>query len=152
MRSRNCAKFQFEPAWKSRVINVPKAIEQIQNLIADVSDGWKERFELLRAPIHELTLIFKAEEIPDAGDPLHQVSGLSKASVKIDEIATMIKQLADASDQVVEVVELFDKVRDAIQTLEPLFLQQGNSRSRISTLHPGADPYVRIGNLHQEGD
>src|SRR3954454_22450398 len=54
--------FRFEPKWKTRVINVPDAIDQIKKLIAKVSDGFRDKFDVIRAPIHELSLIFKAED------------------------------------------------------------------------------------------
>jgi sugar-specific transcriptional regulator TrmB len=139
--------FKFDPQWKTRVIHVPTAIQHIKDLIEEYSNGWKEKFEKLREPIHSFVLIFHAEQ-SEAGSPQEAVSGLAKTAVKIDEVATLIQQLADASDVVIEVEEMFTKLRDQIEHLDAVFLQQSNPREKLSVLSPGADPHVRVGNLH----
>src|SRR4051794_5950651 len=58
--------FKFEPKWKTRVINVPTAIKQIKKLIEKTTDEFKGKFEVLKAPVHELALIFKVEAQPSS--------------------------------------------------------------------------------------
>lgn len=137
-------KFKFDPKWKTRVVNVPKAIEQIKKIMADFTDGWKKRFEKIEAPIHDFKLLFTAEKL-QAGDPNEQAAGLSKAAVKIDEIATLIKQLAIATDAIKEVVDLFTEARHQIETLDAIFLQQGNSRQAVRR-----QSRIRLGKLHKQ--
>lgn len=138
--------FKFDPKWKSRVINVPIAIEQVKKLFEDVTQGWRERLDLLREPLHEFVLIFKAEQA-SAGDQNQAVAGVTKAAVKLDEIATLIQQLADASDELIKVDHIFDEVLDFFEKLDQIFLQQKNLR-RVEQLTDGGSIRVRIGKLH----
>jgi hypothetical protein len=115
----------------------------MKNLIDEVTKGWQTRLDALRDPLHEFILIFKAEKA-EAGSPQEQVSGMTKAAVKVDEIATLIAQLAKASDTLVEIDSMFDDIINFFEKLEPVFLQQNNKRK---TLHD-AQVKVRIGKLH----
>jgi flagellin-specific chaperone FliS len=138
--------FKFDPKFKTRVINVPAAIDQVKELVEKFSDGWRERFDTLAAPFHELSLIFKQEAAPDPlGDHPAQ---LAKAAVKVDELATMIQQIATATETVKEVEQLFDELITQIQGLDALFLQQGNRRRRQP--QDAKRPFIRIGALHDE--
>jgi hypothetical protein len=135
--------FKFDPHWKSRVINVPIAINQMKRLVEEVSTGWRDRLATFEDPLHEFVLIFKAEKSA-AGDPNQQVSAVSKAAVKIDEIATLLAQLAKASDTLIEIDRMFDDVLKFFQSLDQVFLQQGNSRKWLTEKRVR----IRVGKLH----
>jgi len=138
--------FKFNPRWKSRVINVPKAVEAIQNLKATVFDDFRERITKIEEPIHEFILIFKSEEISH-GDPQQAVSALSKAEVKLGHIVTLLHQVRVAIEQISDFVKLFGELRDQVEGLDALFLQQGNLRRYLH----GTDGEVlklRVGSLH----
>lgn len=121
--------FKFNPAWNSRVIHVPTAIDRIREMIDTVSGFWMERFDLIKDPIHQLKLIFGSEK-GDVGDP-NQPSGVTKAAVKIDELATMIAQISHAMDKVADLSDFFVKITKEIQGLEFLFLSQSNPQKKI---------------------
>jgi hypothetical protein len=134
--------FKFQPKWNQRVINVPKAIEHIKQLADDVMNGWRERIDKLEAPVKSFVAVFKQEAEPDPlGD---KPAAVTRVAVKIGHVVTLVHQLADASDEIVKIEALFTTIREDIETLEPLFLQQGNSRA---TKREKA--FVRIGKLHQ---
>jgi len=135
--------FKFDPKWKSRVINVPIAIEQVKKLFIEVTKGWHERLDALREPLHEFVLIFKAEQ-QTAGDPNQAVAGVTKAAVKVDEIATLIAQLAQASDTLIEVDKIFDDIIDFLEKLDQVFLQQKNLRRVVRD----KSIRIRLGRLH----
>jgi methyl-accepting chemotaxis protein len=120
--------FQFNPHWKSRVINVPIAVDQMKTLIATVVNAFKGKFELFKAPIHDLALIFKAESQPASDQD--KPSALARTAVKIDEIATMIKQLAKAMDEVANIAHVFETVTEQLQSLDSLFLSQGRPQKK----------------------
>lgn len=114
--------FQFDPHWKSRVINVPIAVKQMQDLISMVTDIFKGKLEKVLAPIHDLSLVFKTEAAPDPlGD---KPAAISKAAIKVDEIAAMIKQTADAMDVISEVAHDFETITAFLQNLDQVFLSQ----------------------------
>jgi hypothetical protein len=133
-------KFKFDPKWSSRVINVPIAIQSMKDLIDRITEDFSTRLQKFYDPIHSLSLIFKADQPTGTGQ---EPAALTKAAVKLDEIATMIAQLADATDQIKEYVDLFTTIRETIEGLDILFLQQGNSRKAV-TEHAR----IRIGALH----
>lgn len=120
--------FKFDPKWKSRVINVPVAINQIQMLVSHVADTFKGKLETLKAPIHDLALIFKAESAP-ASDQ-EKPSAISRAAVKVDEISTMIEQLAKAMDVVSDFAHFAEDITQQLESLDALFLSQGRTQKK----------------------
>jgi methyl-accepting chemotaxis protein len=124
--------FEFDPAWETRVINVPRAISAIQDLKERLFDDFRQRLETLVEPIHELSLILHQEAAPDVGDPQHAVSAISKGAVKLNEIVTMIHQLRDAIDTVADFIDLFSELREDLETLDLLFLPQGKPKQWVT--------------------
>lgn len=137
--------FQFDPRWKTRVINVPIAIEAIVALYDEVFGDFKERLGQIIEPVHQLQLIFHADK-EQAG--LTEVpSGLSRTAVKIDEIATMIAQIKTATDTALTFTQAFDDIIINLETLDAIFLGQTNPR-RVERLEDGDTIKIRLGNLH----
>lgn len=141
--------FKVDPAWKTRVINVPIAIEQIGKIGGKLQDFWNEQLQEITEPIHELSLILKQEGPTTSGtrgvlDPAGTPSGLARAAVKVDEIATMVAQIRRAMDTLVNLTgPLFEELTKSIEALEPLFLQQRNPRARVTK-----PTVIRKGHLH----
>jgi methyl-accepting chemotaxis protein len=140
--------FKVDIHWKSRVINVPKAVEQIKQLIHDLTTGFKEKVQTIEQPFvtfaHDLKLI--AEAPPDLN-----VSALSRG---INEVQTFVTQLNILVGQVAAAIqgslaltELFDRVLQDLQHLEDLFLQQKNPRETVR-LQDGRKLKLRVGDLH----
>ena len=123
--------FKFEPNWKTRVIWVPDVIDTARMIYEKVFSDFRERLSTIAAPIHDLALIFRAEA-SEAGSGQEAVSGLSKTAVKIDEVATMIKQLADATDEVMVFIDFFDETISDIQNLDKVFLPQNSKRTKTT--------------------
>jgi hypothetical protein len=134
--------FKFDPQWRTRVINVPAAADAVVALYEEVFGDFRERMQILVEPIHQLSLIFRAEK--ENPDPLGGPSALARTSVKIDEIATMISQLAEASKVALNFTQAFDDVIINLETLDVIFLQQGNKRKWVSD----ESARIRLGNLH----
>jgi hypothetical protein len=57
---------------------------------------------------------------------------MSKASVKLGHVVTMIHQVRDALDEVQSFVELFDKLRENLESLDSIFLPQGSSKTTVT--------------------
>jgi hypothetical protein len=134
--------FKFDPKWRSRVINVPDAAAHLQDLYESLFGDLRDRLETLRAPIHAFVLIFKAEQL-NADDPGHAASGLARTAAKLQEVATLIAELADASDTALDFVEAFNEVIMNLESLDAIFLQQRNKR-KVETLKSR----IRLGKLH----
>ena len=136
--------FKFDPQWNTRVIHVPSAIEAMKNISDALFTGWHDKLQILFAPIHEFALTFRAEKAMEGfGD---KPAGFVRAAVKVDEIATMIKLLANATDQIKDFTDLIAEVTHELETLDALFLQQKNPRK---TEPKGHRAFRRVGKLHQ---
>jgi hypothetical protein len=117
--------------------------QQTKELMDTVFSGWRDRIAKLEAPVKSFVTVFKQEAEPDPlGD---KPAAVTKVSVKIGHVVTLVHQLADASDEIVKIEDLFDKVRHEIETLDTVFLQQGNSRAIKRQ-----KATVRIGKLHRQ--
>lgn len=132
--------FKFDPRWQTRVISIPAVIPRLQDLYQRIFLDFRDRLAAIAAPIHEFHLIFTTSG-ESAAD--QQVSGLTKTAVKIDEIATLVKQIANAMDAIKDFTALFDEVVKDLETLDVIFLQQGNPRKRVD-----AQATIRVGKLH----
>jgi hypothetical protein len=137
--------FELDPRWKSRVINVPLAVEHVKGLYDDVFGDFRERVGQIIEPMHQLSLIFRGEsETPGLTET---PSALSRTAVKVDEIATMISQIKTATDTALTFVDAFDNVIINLESLEVLFLSQSNPR-RTEHLVTGEPVKIRVGKLH----
>jgi len=123
----NVKDFKFDPKWKTRVINVPKAIEAIQDLKVALFDDMKGRLQTIADPFHAFALLFKSESIT-AGDPALAVSSLAKADAKLGEVVTLLTEIDSALVEISDFQDLFDRLLNDLQTLDDLFLQQKNPR------------------------
>ena len=131
--------FKFDPQWQSRVINVPAAIDHVKALYDDLFGDFNDRIGQIIEPIHQLRLIFTAEH-----DDPQSPGGLARTAVKVDELSTMIQQIADATDEALSFVEAIDNVIINLESLDALFLQQGNARRVVRN----ETARIRLGNLH----
>ena len=122
--------FEFDPHWKSRVINVPTAIDQTRDFIQLVVSKFQDDFQKIAQPIKDFDKVFASEAAPDPlGD---KPSALSKTAVKIGHIAEMIAEIRKAVDAIEDVSELFNDITDKLKGLDTLFLSQGRSQVRFT--------------------
>jgi len=131
--------FKFNPQWQTRVISIPAVIPRLQDLYQRIFLDFQTRLAAIEDPIHQFHLIFTTS----SQGPQDQVSGLTKTAVKIDEIATLVKQIANAMDQIKDLTALFDEVITDLETLDVIFLQQKNPRK-----HSRHSALIRVGKLH----
>jgi hypothetical protein len=124
--------FKFNPAWSSRVINVPAAFNAIQELRGSVLDDFRAKLDVIIEPLHEFLLIFKTEQV-EQGSPQEAVSALSKAEVKLGQVVTLLHQVSEAMTELSDFAQLFSDLRSNVEHLDALFLSQSNPR-RIETL------------------
>lgn len=136
--------FEFNPHWKTRVINVPKAIDQVKALVDKTASKFRGKLQELLQPIKDLEVIFQQEAAPDPlGD---KPSALAKANVKYGHVVVAIHSMAIAMKDVKEMAEMFEELTHDIENLEPIFLQQGNSRARLPA--DAKEPFQRVGGMH----
>jgi archaellum component FlaC len=129
--------FKFDPKWKTRVINAPIAVEQTRNFVSDIVDTVKDDFAQLKDDLAAVKQIF--QDIKSAG----AVSGIGGIVNVINEINTFLEAVSNAVDRFSNIVDMVRQIREEIEGLESLFLQQGNQR-QVSREKAS----IRIGNLH----
>lgn len=137
---RHIQQFQFDPKWKNRVINVPKAVNATRDMIVDLIDEVRGAFESLVSNLKAIRSEF-GTAIPGerGGGVIHLLDRLNKIRQIIVEIDEGIKALDTFLDAL-------RTVREQIEGLDSLFLQQGNLRRYIHAVD-GEVLKVRIGEL-----
>ena len=130
------------PAWKTRVINVPKAMEAVHDLIETVRDDLFGRAEDCITPLHDLVLVWKSEKAAIESS-LDKPNAMVRASSFLHSVETAIHQVRSAMDAAKDVTELANEITDKLNGLDLIFLQQGNPRVRLKKTIS-----ARVGKLH----
>jgi len=122
--------FEFDVRWKSRVINVPIAIDQIRDLIDEIFHQLIDKLDSIFEPLKDL-----AGEIQELGrqqtQTEDQVTLLAKIQGGIGFVQIAIHNVREAFDAAKDVTELFLDITNRIEHGSDLFLQQGNPRVRL---------------------
>jgi len=125
--------FKIDIHWNSRVINVPKAIDHIKDLIQELSTGLKEKVQTIEAPFitfaHDLKLI--AETPPDPNIS-RIASSVSEVQLFVTQLNILVGQIDNALQDSLSLTALFDRVIQDIQHLEDLFLSQKSKRTKTT--------------------
>ena len=122
--------FKFDPKWKTRVINVPIAIDQVRDFITKVPEDMIDKFKSLATDLRALKDSLSGEA--------HQVSaeggggaGLVKVISWMSLLDQSFQRLDNFVDELQVIVTDIDDLVKQIESLDTLFLQQGNPRVRL---------------------
>ena len=153
--------FKQDIRFKSRVINLEKAVTKTKALITGAVDAWHA--------IVNLTNEIKASqqtkplaEIEEAAASAEEGAGLvalSKVLPKLAKVATkliefvtfavaILESISSTIDDVQTIVDETQRIRLEIEQLDTIFLQQHNRRQVIK-LADGKSVKIRVGSLHQ---
>jgi hypothetical protein len=124
---RDLKHFEFNPKWKTRVILVPQAIQGIQEVFDIVVHGLRDKFAQLYQAIQTLKAALHAP--PPSPDPQ---GNLARIVNVIGQIDVALQSFEAAYRQVTELAQMIDDVKHRIETLDDLFLQQGNTRKWVT--------------------
>jgi hypothetical protein len=134
--------FQFDVRWRTRVINVPIAIDQVRNLIDEIFHGLIDKLDQVVAPLQDLS--GKIQELTRKQSATEdQITALAKIEGGIAFVQTAIHDTRQAMDSVKDLSELFLDITNRIESGSDLFLQQGNPRVRLK-----GTISARVGKLH----
>jgi len=135
VETRRVKNFKFDIHWKSRVINVPIAIDKFRTLIDDLTHGLADKIRLIEAPFKDFASAVKL--IGQTQDPLQGTQGVSKIAASFQAVEDFITQLdilvrdvETALDSLLQIGSLFDQVIQDIEHLEDLFLPQRSARTK----------------------
>jgi hypothetical protein len=153
--------FKENIAFRTRVINVKKAIEHVQDFIAQISAAWaairelvaqlKSKFETTGDPAGEAREAI--EDIQNSG--FRQIlskfpkllRGLEKVLGFVAIVLDALESIIVAVDDLTTIVNALKTIREDIETGGPLFLKQTNPRKTVR-LQDGTSMKIRVGTLH----
>ncbi len=136
---RQIKQFKYDPKWKNRVINVPAAISHTQDLATSLVD---EVTNALHSLVSNLKAVVQEHRLPGEGGG--GVGTVLNYITKLNNFVNEVDQAVKALDSFVDAIR---SVREELETLDSIFLGQGNSR-RWEHLEDGTPIRLRIGNLH----
>jgi transcription termination factor NusB len=127
--------FKIDIHWKSRVINVPSAIDKFKDLFHELTSGLRDKVIEIARPfetfVHDLKLLAAAEEIPDPqGGPSRIATAFSKLEEFITQLNILVGQIDTAIKDASDLTQLFDRVLKDIEHLDDLFLSQKSARTK----------------------
>lgn len=136
VEARRVKNFKINIHWKSRVINVPRAIQNFRDLIHDLTTGLKEKVLLIEQPFVSfeagLKLIGK-QPLEQGVSPLTR--GINEAQQFLLSLNVLVGDLATALQSSLALTALFDRVINDIEHLEDLFLPQNSTRSKTTVTY-----------------
>jgi hypothetical protein len=132
--------FEFNPHWSSRVINVPIAVDQIKEFVIDIPHEIIDKFKKARDDLRALFGLFE-HGVP--GAETQPMSGLDKVVSWMSLLDQSFAILEFMIDDLTVIEDDLRSIRETVEQLDVLFLQQGNSRKVVQK-----KSVIRIGNLH----
>jgi hypothetical protein len=127
---RNLEHFTFDPKWKTRVINVPRAIEGIQDVFDILIHGFRDKFAELHQAILTLRAALGNANIGHFGSPEPQAR-LTKVVDWLGALYTALQAFERAYRDATEIVGMVEDVKRRIETLDDLFLPQGSTKTLV---------------------
>jgi hypothetical protein len=137
--------FREDFRFKSRVVNVERAITKIRDLIQGLIDAWRVIVRLFKG------LSFKLEtggaaEVAEAATGIGLPIAVVNALVIIVEVLDTVRNIIDSFQIVIDEIT---RLREFIETGDTIFLQQHNKR-KVVRLQNGKTIKIRIGKLHSQ--
>jgi hypothetical protein len=139
---RRLKEFKFDPKFRTRVINAPRAIEQSRDFVADIADQATEAFRSLVSNLKAIK--FSAGHL---GAPEKGGSGVLKILEDITKIKLFIGEIDAFFKALESFVDAIRQIHEELATLETIFLPQGNLR-KVERLADGGTIKIRLGSLH----
>lgn len=131
--------FEFDPKWKTRVINVPRAIEGIQDIFDIVVHGFRDKFSEIHQSILTLKVALEGANIGHFTSPEPQAR-LTKIVDWFGALYIALQAFEKAYHDATDIVSMVDDVKRRIETLDDLFLPQGNPKIVVDVSYRKRQP------------
>jgi hypothetical protein len=134
--------FKFQPAWKNRVISVPRVIDNVKQLIAlpgIVIGAVKDLISNIRTRISATEAAEAVEEV---------IPGLGQAAGIVTLICEILIIIKGTVADLKTIVDAVQTVRKDIEDLDLIFLPNRNPR-KVEQLSAGGSIKIRVGSLHK---
>jgi hypothetical protein len=119
-------RFEFDPKWKTRVINVPRAIEGIQELFDILIHGLRDKFTELARTVETLANTLEGTGRQDDGP-----SGIANVQERLTTIKLACVHFQEAFHQALEIETMLLDIKNRVETLDDLFLPQSSSKTSV---------------------
>lgn len=126
--ARRIRKFRFDPKWKTRVINAPRAVESTRDLVADVGDTISTAFHAFITNVRAISRTAKGTE----RDPSGHGEGVGKILGILNEIKLVINEIDLLFKDLNNFLDVLRRVTDELESFDTLFLPQGNKGPKIT--------------------
>jgi hypothetical protein len=120
--------FEFKPEWKTRVINVPRAYDGINELFDIVVHQLKDRGQELRDVVQEIVNIVQEQRGPPPDDG---AGGIANVQTKMATVKLAMVKLKTAMHKFLEIEQMLADVKARTETLDDLFLPQGSTKKTV---------------------
>jgi len=153
--------FKEDIAYRTGVINIPKAVEKTSDLIREIASARDAVIDLVQQirdkfatggnPAEEAEQAIKDIEASGLRDILSKFPRLLKGAEKVLGFVAIVtdalETILDALDDLIRIVKAIRDIRDEVEHGATIFLQQKNKRKSLA-LVDGGSIKVRLGNLH----
>ncbi len=124
--------FEFDPKWKTRVINVPRAYAGINELFDILMHGLLDKFKALGESVTTLVNVIKSDSgrpVPDDGGP-----GVAAVQEKMATIKLAVTDLQTAFHLALDIEQTLLDLKQRAESLDDLFLPAGRTKTAV-TVH-----------------
>jgi hypothetical protein len=119
--------FDFNPKFNTRVMNIPRAREGINELWNEIRHGLIDKFKEIEDAVQALRNNFlHGGSLHEPGEP-----GLAAAVDKLQDVHAFLLQLGDLVTKVVDMTIIINDIKHRIETLDDLFLSQGTTKKVV---------------------
>lgn len=139
--------FKFDPHWKTRVINAPKVVGRLKQLLTHLTTGVRADFDKLIQPFRDFeSELVAARELAKEFDPAESrlLRGYQEIQQFINSLNQLVKDILVALEAIGDLEDLATQLLNDVETLDDLFLQQGNTRKVTE-----GKATIRVGKLHK---
>jgi hypothetical protein len=126
--------------FRTRVISVPRAWEQVKELKADVVDLYTGKLQKLEGELKQFLAQFQPSSSPPVGA---DADALANTSLKINQVVAALNAVATILEDILDFTQAIDDIKKKLQDINTFTLQQGNSRVRLKKTIS-----ARVGKLH----
>jgi phage-related protein len=153
--------FKEDISFRTRVINVKKAIEQTQAFIDQLSAAWtaikdlvqniKTKFQTAGDPVGDAKAAVDDIESSGFKGLLEKFPKLAKGLEKVlgwvALIADTLETISNSIDDLQAILDTITAIREEVETGSTVFLQQKNPRKSLK-LSDGSTIKIRVGQMH----
>lgn len=124
---RGFRRFEFDPKFKTRVINVPRAYDAINDLLDIIIHGLRDKFTELG---DRVTTIKNTLE-PSHAPPEEGAGAVANVQAQLATFKLACVHLKEAFHDALEIEQMLLDVKQRLETLDDLFLPQGNPKQIV---------------------